>query len=218
MRTRVKICGVRDPETALVCARHGADAVGVVFAEGSPRCVTMGEAASVTGALPPFVVSVGLFVDAEMERIIDACERCALGMVQLHGHESPEVCADVHATTRRPVLKAVRFDASTIEATIRAYGAVEGVCGLLVDGSAGGHGETFDWEALAPSVRSSRLPVVLAGGLTPENVGDGIAALRPFGVDVSSGVERERGVKDHALIGSFVDRVRREDCVGREPA
>jgi phosphoribosylanthranilate isomerase len=107
----------------------------------------------------------------------------------------------------------VKFEASTIGATIEAYAAVEGVCGLLVDGTTGGHGETFDWSALAPFASDARLPLVLAGGLTPGNVGEAIATVRPFAVDVSSGVERERGVKDHDLIGSFLNEVRGADGV-----
>ncbi|GAB4520832.1 MAG: phosphoribosylanthranilate isomerase [Phycisphaerales bacterium] len=208
-RTRVKICGVRDVETARVCAAHGVDAVGLVFAQVSPRLVTPETAHGIVRALPPFVVSVGLFVDATADEIVRVCERVGLGMVQLHGSESPEDCQRVRERTGLPVLKAVRFDHSTIGATIEAY---RGVCvGLLVDGSVGGMGETFDWSALATHASSPAVPILVAGGLTHENVGACITMVRPYAVDVSSGVESSRGVKAPALIGSFLAQVRRAD-------
>ena len=201
-RTRGKICGVRDVETALVCARAGADAVGLVFAQGSPRLVTPERAAEIARALPPFVTAVGLFVDTPEDEVVRVSGACRLGMVQLHGGESPEVCARVGEATGLPVMRAVRFDERTIRETIDRY---SGSCSaLLVDGSSGGRGERCDWTALAPYVETSAVPIVVAGGLSPENVGECVRMTGAYGVDVSSGVESARGVKDHALIELFV--------------
>ncbi len=207
-RTRVKICGVRDVETALVCAHAGADAMGVVLAPGSPRTVSIEQSRAICEALPPFVASVGLFVDAPMDDIVRAHEACGFGVVQLHGAESPGECRAVAERTGALVMHAIRFDSATIGASLEAYA---GVCdALLVDGSSGGQGEAFEWQAMRAHM-DGPVPIVLAGGLDPQNVGEAIGVLRPYGVDVSSGVESSRGVKDHALIRSFITEARRSD-------
>lgn len=206
-RTRIKVCGVRDVATARVCAEAGVDAVGVVFAPGSAREVTLDEAAAVCAALPPFVVRVGLFVDAEIEDITRAHERCGFGLVQLHGGETERDAEEVWKATGVRVLRALRFDAGTVESDLARWKAVEGVAGVLLDGSAGGQGEAFRWDALG---HRAGPPIVVAGGLEPDNVGDALRATRAWGVDVSSGVESSRGVKSHDLIRAFVRRVR--DC------
>lgn len=211
MRTRVKICGVRDARTARVCVEAGADAVGLVFASRSPRSVGVDEAKTVAGAVGAFVTAVGLFVDEDPETVARVCGACGLGMVQLHGAESPETCTRVGELTALPVLRAVRFDPETIDDTIVAY---HGACdALLVDGSSGGHGVAFDWSALASRVEIAPMPIVVAGGLTPENAGACVGACRPYAVDVSSGVESSRGVKDAGRIAAFCDAVRRADAV-----
>jgi phosphoribosylanthranilate isomerase len=198
MRTRIKICGITRVEDALAAAAAGADAIGLVFAE-SPRRVTAEQARAVCAALPPFVTTVGLFVDAPEARVREVLGQVPLDLLQFHGRETPEDCQRYG----RPYIKAVRMDADVdLRAETRRFQAA---AGLLLDSfhpqKAGGTGESFDW-ARVP--RDLGKPVILAGGLTPENVALAIATVRPYAVDVSSGVEREKGVKDAAKITAFI--------------
>jgi phosphoribosylanthranilate isomerase len=208
MRTRIKICGARDVETALAAAECGADAVGLVFAEGSPRRIDVETAWEISSVLPPFVASVGLFVDAGASRFREVMERCPLSYGQLHGSESVE---EVRECGPR-IIKAVRFDPATIKAEIGHWNAVEEVEALLIDGGSGGEGKALEWEALARVMDLSDHPIILAGGLNAKNVGDAIRVVRPWAVDVSSGVERARGVKDARLIAAFCEAVRAADA------
>jgi phosphoribosylanthranilate isomerase len=216
VRTRVKICGVRTPRDALAAVEAGADAIGLVFHPASPRAIDPTDAWAILGALPPFVSSVGLFVDATVDEFCEVEEVCPTDYSQLHGGEDVEVVRQCGPR----VIKAVRFDPATIRDQLALWDDVEEVDAILVDGSAGGQGTTFDWTALAEVVggaggtgsRTVKKPLILAGGLTPENVGAAIRSVRPFGVDVSSGVERERGVKDPALIRAFCAAVRQADA------
>jgi phosphoribosylanthranilate isomerase len=204
VRTRIKICGVRDPETARAAAEAGADAIGLVFAEGSPRRVTLDQAGEIVRATPAFVTTVGLFVDAAPQTVLDAKRSCGLSTAQLHGSE-----AEDEATACGPgVIKAIRFDGATIERELRRWSRVGAVSAILVDGSSGGAGTAFDWAALARVRDAATKPIILAGGLHPENVEEAIRVVRPFAVDVSSGVERERGEKSPALITAFCDAAR----------
>jgi len=213
-RTRIKICGVRDVDTALIAAECGADAVGLVFVKLSPRAVTPEAAWEIVSHLPPFVTSVGLFVNAKPETIEEVREACPFDQTQLHGEESEPV---VRACGPR-VIKAVRFDPATITGEFHRWNQFREVDALLIDGGAGGEGRTLDWEALAEAASGCQLPIILAGGLTPENVADAVRIVRPWAVDVSSGVERERGVKDHARIAAFCEAVHSadEDLAGLE--
>jgi len=208
MRTRVKICGVRDEETALAAAGAGADAVGFMFVRSSPRYIEPERAFEVAGVLPPFVATVGVSADLSVDEFAKIEQRCPASCAQLHGNE-PE---DVVRRCGPGVIKAVRFDAATIAAELAQWDAVEEVDAVLVDGSSGGKGEAFDWAVLRPHIEGVSKPVIVAGGLTPENVGAAIRAARPWGLDVSSGVERERGVKDAGLIRAFCDAVREADA------
>ena len=207
-RVRVKICGVRDARTALVCAEAGADAVGLVFAEGSVRRVDEETAATIVRALPPFVTPVGLFVDAPVEMIARAHERVGFGAVQVQGGETPETCAAIARATGMRVIKGIRFDEATIDEELARWSEAEGVSALLVDGSSGGHGRAFDWDALARRLDVGETSLILAGGLSSDNVRDALARIRVYGVDVSSGVELDRGVKDADRIRSFIRAVR----------
>ncbi len=209
-RTRIKICGIRDEETALVAAECGADALGFVFFKGSPRYIEPGDAWECAAALPPFVHTVGLFVNAKAETIDETREAFPFDITQLHGNEPEPVVREVMP----PVIKAVKFDPATIEAELHKWNLVEEICAVLIDGSAGGEGVAFDWSALARVRETCEHPIILAGGLTPTNVGEAIRAVRPWAVDVSSGVEREKGVKDPALIAAFCEAVRRADAEG----
>lgn len=207
-RTRIKICGISDEEALFAACDAGADAVGFVFYPKSPRFVEPEEAFDLISFLPPFVSSVGLFVDATVDRFADIEEVCPTDRSQLHGSESED-------TVKRcgpSLIKAVRFDPATIERELKRWSALDEVDAVLVDGSAGGAGETFDWNALAKVKAACTKPLILAGGLTPENVGEAIRAVRPFAVDVSSGVESAPGEKDRGLINRFCAAVRRADA------
>lgn len=200
---RIKICGITRPEDGIAAARLGVDAVGLVFYPPSPRAVTCEQAAEVIAALPPLLTTVGLFVNPDPVFVEEVLERVPLGMLQFHGDETPADCRQFH----RPYLKAVRMrEGVELERVMIEY---NDAAGILLDayqpGTYGGTGARFDWTRI-PSRRSR--PIVLAGGLTPENVGDAIRRTRPEGVDVSGGVESAKGVKDVAKIAAFVQGVR----------
>lgn len=207
MRTRVKICGVRDRATAHAAADAGADAVGFVFVPSSPRAITPEEAWPILQCLPPFMSSVGLFVNASVEEYAAAEQVCPTDFGQLHGKEPEKT---VRACGPR-LIKAVRFSPATIANDLRYWSGLDEVDAVLVDGSDGGGGTALDWAALAAVRDACAKPLILAGGLTPENVAEAVRTVRPFAVDVSSGVESAPGVKDPALIGAFCDAVRRAD-------
>jgi phosphoribosylanthranilate isomerase len=207
-RTRIKICGVRDIETGIVCAEAGADAVGFVFVKASPRAITPDEAFEIQASLPPFVSTVALFKNASVDFFCDAEETCPTTLVQLHGDESDQVIKQCGPN----LIKAVRFDAGTIARDLARFEGIDEVDAVLVDGSEGGEGKSFDWNALVPHLSLLSKPLIVSGGLTPENVGEVIRVLRPYCVDVSSGVESAPGVKDAGLIGAFCAAVRRADA------
>lgn len=222
MRTRIKLCGIRDPHTALVAVECGADAIGLVFAPGSPRTVSIDEAWDIVGALPPFVTSVGLFVNAKQEKYLETLEEVGFDMGQFHGTESePTVRA-----CGPSLIKAVQCKEESLEADLRKWSRVQEIDAILIDGGPGGTGERADWAHIARIQFGSENPdeepedwnpacihpMILAGGLTPENVGDAIRAVRPWAVDVSSGVESEKGVKDLGLIKAFCDAVHDADA------
>lgn len=206
MRTRIKICGLREPEHARVAARDGADAIGLVFHPGSPRNVGIERAAQIVAALPPFVTVVGLFVNAPQEHIGRALDHVPLDLLQFHGDETPEECARYG----RPFLRAVRMEEGVdlLEYAQRFSRAKALLLDAYVPGTPGGTGTTFDWTRIP---RDLPIPLVLSGGLDAGNVGRAIREVRPWAVDVSSGVERERGVKDPAKITEFIRSVQRED-------
>lgn len=206
MPTRVKICGITRAEDAQWVARSGADALGLVFHQPSPRAVTAETAAEIVAALPPFVSVVGLFVDAVPELVDAVLSRVRLDYLQFHGDESPEDCERyqvpyIKVARVRPGLDLVQYAVGYRHA--RA---------LLVDayvaGVPGGTGKTFDWAALPPALP---LPLILSGGLTPENVGLAIRTVKPWAVDVSSGVEAAPGIKDAGKVQQFIQGARNED-------
>jgi phosphoribosylanthranilate isomerase len=218
-RTRVKICGITRVEDGLAAARAGADAIGLVFWPGTPRCVNFEQARAIVAALPAFVTVVGLFVDPPPEAVRSALAAVPLDLLQFHGEEPPELCASFG----RPFIKAVPVKP---EADLLQYASrFSGARALLFDafqpgGAPGGTGTTFDWKALPPQLTdaSSRC-VILSGGLTPGNVAAAIRQLHPWGVDVSSGVEvtgedgrPRKGIKSQAKIFAFVREVRSADA------
>ncbi|NMZ12455.1 phosphoribosylanthranilate isomerase [Pseudomonas proteolytica] len=200
---RSKICGITRMEDALAAVEAGADAIGFVFYAKSPRAVTVQQARAIIAGLPPFVTTVGLFVNAsacELNEILDAVP---LDLLQFHGDETPDECAGYH----RPYIKALRVKAGDdIAASCAAYAGASGILlDAYVEGIPGGTGEAFDW-SLIPQGLSK--PIILAGGLCAENVAQAIAQVRPYAVDVSGGVEQGKGIKDSAKIRAFMQAVR----------
>jgi phosphoribosylanthranilate isomerase len=206
MATAVKICGITRVEDGLAAARAGAHAIGLVFHPASPRLVGIERAREIVSSLPPFVTAVGLFVDAPAEEVRRVLAAVPLQMLQFHGAERPEYCSKFPL----PWIKAVRVRAGVdlLQYAARYRGAKGLLLDAFVDGEPGGTGSRFDW-ALIPS--DLPLPVVLAGGLTVDNVAEAIRRVRPWAVDVSSGVEREKGIKDAATIAAFVRGARHAD-------
>ena len=197
--TRVKICGITRVEDALTAAQSGADAIGLVFYPGSPRHVSVSQAAMIMRALPPFVTSVGLFVNAEAQAINAILQDLPLALLQFHGDESASFCRQF----KRPYLKAVHVQPSLDLLQYAAdYPDAQGLLlDTYVDGMAGGTGQTFDWDLIPAGLP---LPVVLSGGLNPDNVAAAIKQIKPWAVDVSSGVEAAKGIKDAAKIAAFM--------------
>ncbi|GAV30971.1 MAG: phosphoribosylanthranilate isomerase [Coriobacteriia bacterium] len=207
MRTRVKICGIRNEADAALAVAAGADALGVVLAE-SPRQVTLEQARRALRAVPPFVARVGVFVDAEQDLVAEAARVLGLSAVQFHGDETPEECASAPL----PVVKAFRIGGVEDLAGIDAYrGSVAAVLlDARVPGARGGTGVPFDWEAVRGAL-PTWVPVVVAGGLCADNVRAAVRTLRPYAVDVSSGVEAAPGVKDATKVEQFMAAVRAAD-------
>ncbi len=198
MSVRVKICGITRLEDALAAYEAGADALGFVFYPKSPRCVSVETAREIAEALPPFASSVGVFVDAPMEHVRRTAERVGLRAVQLHGNEPPAYCAELGV----PAVKAFRVRDS-VDFPFEAYrGCAAFLLDAYVKGEPGGTGRSFRWELAREACRRRR--VILAGGLTPENVERAIQTVQPHAVDVSSGVEVSPGVKDHEKTAAFI--------------
>jgi len=192
---RVQICGVRTPDDARAAAEAGATMVGLVFAEGSPRRIDRAQAEAILAALPSGVEPVALLADAAPDHAVLAWWR---GRVQLHGNEDEATCAAI-AARGHALMRGFAFSPEAV----RRWDACTEVDTLVVDGPRGGGGVAFDHAALASMLPGLRARVLLAGGLTPANVADAIRTVGPWGVDVSSGVERVRGTKDHAMIADF---------------
>ena len=203
MSAAVKICGITRVEDALKAAAHGAHAIGLVFYRPSPRHVEPSRAAEIVRALPPFVTPVGLFVDASEDEVRETSAQSGIQMLQFHGGESSEFCARFTL----PWMKAVRVRPGV---DLLQYARdFSGAKALLLDayqeGLHGGTGAVFDWDLIPPGLP---LPIVLSGGLTPENVSDAVRRVKPAAVDVSSGVEASKGIKDAAKIAAFIKGVR----------
>lgn len=207
-RTRIKICGIRDEEALFAAADAGADAIGFMFVPSSPRYIPPEEAYELQSMLPPFVTTVGVYADPDPDRFADDEQACPTTYTQLHGRESRKLVM----ACGPDVIKAIRFHPETIAADLAAWADVDDLAALLIDGSAGGEGVAFEWDALAPHLETFPRPVILAGGLNADNVGRAIRACRPWGVDVSSGVEVSKGVKDPDLIEAFIEAVRDVDA------
>lgn len=204
--TRIKICGITREQDLQAAVAAGADALGFVFYDKSPRNIAAQRAAVLLRALPPFVTSVGLFVDPSEGMVREVLAQVPLDVLQFHGDESPEFCTQFG----RPYLKAIRVrpGVDLVECAARYADAQGLLLDAYVDGVQGGTGESFDW-ALIP--RELSLPVILSGGLHPANVALAVRAVRPYAVDVSSGVEAAKGIKDAAKIAAFIKEVKSID-------
>jgi phosphoribosylanthranilate isomerase len=199
---RVKICGITNAEDAAAAVAAGADALGFVFHVKSPRVVEPAVVKRIVAGLPPFVLTLGVFVNEEAKRVRDIMDDCGLALAQLHGDESAAYCE----LLGRPALKALRLRGPESLLGLAEFKGRAGVRGFVLDAYSeaayGGTGKVADWPLAATVART--VPVLLAGGLTPDNVREAVHAVRPYGVDVSSGVEAAPGRKDHRKIEAFV--------------
>jgi phosphoribosylanthranilate isomerase len=202
LQIKVKICGMTQLKDALFAVEQGVDAVGFIFYKKSPRAVTMKTVREIISKLPPLVDTVGVFVNESAERLNKIADYCGLDLVQLHGEESPAFCRKIH----RRVIKAFRVkDLQSIKQLEKFP-----VSGFLLDTFSddlhGGTGKTFDWNLALPAKKMG--PVILAGGLTPRNILQAVRQVRPYGVDVCSGVEKSPGIKDLEKVRAFLKNIR----------
>jgi phosphoribosylanthranilate isomerase len=205
MQTKVKICGITNVADGLAAAEAGADMIGLMFYDQSPRHLTLAQAAEISSALPPAVQRVGVFVNASADFVMQAIVNCNLHLLQFHGDETPGFCAQFGGLS----IKAFRVrDAESLKA-MQNFGADAFLLDAYSKAGLGGTGEKFNWD-LAVEAQKFGKPIFLAGGLTPENVADAVKKVRPFAVDVSSGVEISGapGKKDHAKVKAFIEAAR----------
>lgn len=204
--TRLKICGLTGVDDAVAAVDAGAWALGVILWAGSPRACSLDEAAAISSHLRRRAEIVGVFVDATLDEVAFAVDAASLSMVQLHGDEGPVYCREIQRRTGARVIKAASVgDRADIQA-IEPYRTDFHLLDTRVDGMRGGTGQTFDWDL--SKLRMNRVPLIVSGGLTPENVGEAIAATRPYAVDVAGGTESAPGIKDHDKLVAFAEAVR----------
>lgn len=198
----VKICGITNQDDATAAVEAGADALGFVFYKKSPRSVEPFVARQIIERLPPFVTPVGVFVNEDVAVVRRLMDDCGLALAQLHGDESTSYCLEL----KRPILKSLRVKDRSAFLALAEYCGLAGVRGFVLDAFSdqayGGTGQVIDWAVAAEAAKAAN--ILLAGGLTPDNVGKAIQAVQPYGVDVSSGVEREPGKKDHEKVRAFI--------------
>lgn len=200
--TRIKICGTTNLVDALIAVEAGADALGFIFVPNTPRYLHPDEAAKIIEDLPPFITTVGLFVNAEQSEINKVANDCSLDAIQLHGEETPELCLSL----KRKVVKAFRVKDESNLSRLGDFRVSAYLLDSYVRGAMGGTGRVFDWNLAVKARQYGR--IILAGGLNPENIASAIMQVRPYGVDVSSGVEICPGRKDPAKIKAFIDAAR----------
>ena len=211
-RTRIKLCGLTRIEDVQAAVAAGADAIGLVFYPQSPRNVSAQQAATLLAALPPFVTSVGLFVNASADEVAQVLAIAPISSLQFHGDETVAQCCAIAEAVRRPFMRALRVKPDTTAVDLLEYelayrSASPLFSGLLLDtwvDAYGGSGKVFDW-SLIPAELAHR--AVLSGGLSVQNVTDAVVSVRPYAVDVSSGIEASKGVKDAAMMHAFVSAV-----------
>jgi phosphoribosylanthranilate isomerase len=203
MPLKIKICGITNVADALASVTLGADALGFMFFEGSSRYLTNDKIKAIIREVPPFVAKVGVFVNATREQVKKAIEETGIDTLQFHGDETAEACRGFGLKT----IKAFRIQGKDMLQIMPRYDVDAWLLDSFVTGKKGGTGKTFDWD-LAVHATSLGTPVILAGGLNPDNIARAVAQVQPFGVDVSSGVESAPGKKDHAKIATFIQRAR----------
>ena len=203
MSTKVKICGITNLADAETAVAMGADMLGFVFYEKSPRYVTIPAVVDITRNLPPHILRVGLFVNAPEELVFQSMHNCGLNLLQFHGDEPPDYCTQFGAMT----IKAFRIKDETSLLELPKFSTDAYLLDAFVPGALGGTGHRFNWD-LAVAAQKFGKPIFLAGGLTPENVAEAVVRVRPFAVDVSSGVEQAPGKKDPAKVRAFIENVR----------
>lgn len=216
-RTRIKICGLTRHEDVQAAVAAGADALGFVFYSKSPRYIQPEAAARLMAKIPPFVSTVGLFVNAGVAEVQEVVAQTSISLLQFHGDETPALCAAIASAVNRPYIRAIRVKPDTDPADLLKYesdyrAASTLFTGLLLDtyvDSYGGSGKVFDWSLIPENIAPR---VVLSGGLSAQNATDAVQRVRPYAVDVSSGVEHDKGIKDAAKIRAFIAAVRVADA------
>lgn len=206
--TKIKVCGITNKTDAWMCIDAGVDVLGFVFVENSPRKITPEEAQKIIQDLPPFVITVGVFVNKPEDEVIEIANLCKLDILQFHGEESPDYCASFN----RKVIKAFRISNSTDLNTLQDYKVSAYLLDSYVEGIAGGTGRTFEWSIAQEATKYGK-PIILAGGLTPENVNRAISIVQPYAVDVSTGVEEKDnpGKKHKVKLMEFIRQVQNAD-------
>jgi phosphoribosylanthranilate isomerase len=199
MMVKVKICGVTAARDALWAVRCGADALGFIFVSSSPRCIEPEKARPIVMSLPPFVSTVGVFLDAHPDRVAEVMDFCGLDYAQLHGAETPRQCEQLRG---RRLIKAFRIAGEEELRELARYQVDAYLLDTYVKGQPGGTGRTFDWSIARAAGRQGN--VILAGGLRPDNVAEAVRVARPYAVDVAGGVEREPGKKSRSLVEKFI--------------
>lgn len=206
MATRIKICGITTKEVARLCVHQGVDAIGLVFYPGSPRAVSAEKAEFIVKGLSPFTQIVGLFMNASRDEVTTVLKKVPLTLLQFHGEEDVSFCESF----KRPYLKSIGMGQTVnIEEYMSLYPSARG---FLLDsnarGMAGGTGHTFDWSTIPPELRGT---IILAGGLNIDNIAEAIRTIQPYAVDLSSGVESSKGVKNPTLIKEFIQEIKRAE-------
>jgi phosphoribosylanthranilate isomerase len=209
--TRVKICGITNPEDAELAAELGAWAIGLIFHEPSPRSVDPDVAEVIGAEMHRRLEVVGVFVNEPLDRVAELAERCSLSILQLHGDEGPAYCREAARRTGAKVMKAVRVHDRADMRRANSFRTDYHLLDTYVAGLRGGTGQAFPWEIV--DAHDRRTPVVLSGGMTPDNVADAVAAVRPFAVDSASGTEAEPGRKDPAKVKALFRAVEQGDRV-----
>jgi len=203
MHTRIKICGIKHQDDALKAVEYGADAIGLIFVEKSPRYVSLTEARLIAESIPPFVTLVGLFMDASVATVREALKVVPINLLQFHGDEPAEFCDQFET----PYIKVLRMRENVnVVAFAQEYPNAAGILLDTYSKAGGGSGQTFDWSLIPEDIP---LPLILAGGLNPDNVASAVETVKPYAVDVSSGVESEPAIKDHKKIEQFIKEVQR---------
>jgi len=203
---RIKICGITNLEDALFCARLGADALGFIFAS-SPRKISLSKAQEIIKGLPPFISSVGVFVNEKPAKIKETAQRCSLDYIQLHGEETADFCQSLFP---QKIIKSIRIKDRGSLNLLESFSRVKAfLLDTYVQGKAGGTGRTFNWH-LAKEAKKAGLPIILSGGLSPENVREAIKLVQPVAVDASSSLESSPGKKDKAKVEFFIRTIKKE--------